>query len=153
MQGHARVVRRQPESDRSHAHRFALQFHPPNQFRVRRLECRQQPLEAAANLPVRLGVFAHVRRLGRPAIVAFSGRALPDIPGVTDRKDGDKPAKYINSPESPIYTKGQALFGLHAARSAIRADGRALVVEGNFDLLQLVARGFANVVASSTVTS
>jgi len=80
-------------------------------------------------------------------VIAFSGRALPDAPG-TERKDGEKPAKYINSPESPIYTKGHGLFGLHQARSAIRSAGYAVVVEGNFDLLALVARGIPNVVAS-----
>ncbi|RYG83094.1 DNA primase, partial [bacterium] len=63
-------------------------------------------------------MFAVVDAQGR--VVAFSGRALADAPGERPRDPADKPAKYINSPESPIYAKGQTLFGLHQAKSAIR---------------------------------
>lgn len=72
-------------------------------------------------------------------VVAFSGRTLPgsDAEG----------AKYINSPESPIYTKGEHLFGLYQARQAIRQSGEAVLVEGNFDVFSLHARGVQNVVA------
>ncbi|MBI4508929.1 MAG: DNA primase [Deltaproteobacteria bacterium] len=69
-------------------------------------------------------------------VVAFSGRTL-----------GDDPAKYINSPGSPIYTKGHVLFGLHAARTAFRARERAILVEGNFDVIALHQAGFAETVA------
>src|SRR6185437_9776656 len=89
-------------------------------------------------------------------VIAFSGRALPDpsaeelsalrITGPTAAPDA-APAKYINSPESPIYTKGEHLFGLHQARQAIRQVGEAIVVEGNFDVVALHARGVGNVVA------
>ena len=78
-------------------------------------------------------------------VVAFSGRALPPPPGA--KAQDESPAKYINSPESPVYTKGQHVFGLHQARGAIRDEGEAIVVEGNFDVLALHARGLANVVA------
>jgi DNA primase len=61
--------------------------------------------------------------------------------------DGGAPAKYINSPESPIYTKGEHLFGLHQARHAIRQEGEALLVEGNFDVVALHARGIQTAVA------
>jgi DNA primase len=92
-------------------------------------------------------------RQGR--VVAFSGRALAEPNAEEIRtyslpapKPGSDPApKYINSPESPIYTKGELLFGLHQAKQAIRTEERAIVVEGNFDVVSLHARGLGNVVA------
>lgn len=78
-------------------------------------------------------------------VVAFSGRALKPLPGSPEGTD--KPAKYINSPETPIYTKGNELFGVFQGRHEIRKAGVALVVEGNFDVVALHARGFANTVA------
>ncbi len=99
-------------------------------------------------------MFAVTNAMGR--VIAFSGRALPDpspeelaalrIAGPSTAPDG-APAKYINSPESPIYTKGEHLFGLHQARQAIRQSGEAILVEGNFDVVALHARGVGNVVA------
>jgi DNA primase len=88
-------------------------------------------------------MFAVVDPQGK--VVAFSGRALADLPD-TAHKDGP-PAKYINSPESPVYTKGNALFGMFQARHAIRTAEVAVLVEGNFDVVSLHARGFQNVVA------
>ena len=101
-------------------------------------------------------MFAVVDAQGR--VVAFSGRALRDIPQPAQsgtpnalrflNKDaGGPPPKYINSPESPIYTKGQMLFGIHQARHAIRSEEVAILVEGNFDVVSLHARGIDNVVA------
>ncbi len=78
-------------------------------------------------------------------VVAFSGRALPEPEGAP--VPTEKSAKYINSPESPIYTKGEHLFGLYQARQAIRQGGEAVLVEGNFDVFSLHARGVENVVA------
>jgi len=78
-------------------------------------------------------------------VVAFSGRALPPLPD--DGPPRDPPAKYINSPESPIYVKGSTLFGLWQARHAIRHEERAILVEGNFDVVSLHARGVQNVAA------
>lgn len=78
-------------------------------------------------------------------VIAFSGRALPEPEG--GRASDEKPAKYINSPESPIYTKGEHLFGLYQARQAIRKKGEAVLVEGNFDVFSLHARGIDNVAA------
>lgn len=103
-------------------------------------------------------MFAVMDAQGR--VVAFSGRALRELPpevrseprpglvriGPTDAH-ADKPPKYINSPESPIYTKGQMLFGIHQARHAIRQSEAAVLVEGNFDVVSLHAHGIANVVA------
>lgn len=69
-------------------------------------------------------------------VVAFGGRIL-----------GDGQPKYMNSPESPIFEKSRLLFGLQQHRQAIRQARRALVVEGNFDLLSLAVHGIDNVVA------
>ena len=79
-------------------------------------------------------------------IVAFSGRVLPPPPGVEDTKN-TAPPKYVNSRESPIYSKSQTLFGLFQARNGIRAAHEAVIVEGNFDLVAMHARGIDNVVA------
>ena len=78
-----------------------------------------------------------IRSLGGE-VVAFGGRTL----------DGDEKAKYLNSPESPVYIKGEVLYGLDRARAAIRDKGHAILVEGYLDLVGLVARGFENVVAT-----
>ena len=70
-------------------------------------------------------------------IVAFGGRIL-----------GDGEPKYMNSPESPIYSKGRNLYGLAKAKEDIRITGFAVLVEGYFDFLSLWNAGFRNVVAS-----
>ncbi len=70
-------------------------------------------------------------------VVAFGGRVLPDAEG----------AKYINSPETPLYKKGDHLYGLHAAREAIRKERRVILVEGNFDVLSLHQHGLPSTVA------
>jgi DNA primase len=69
-------------------------------------------------------------------VIAFGGRIL----------HGDGP-KYINSPETPIYHKGQNLYGLSWAKNAIRREEAAIVVEGYMDVVSLAAAGFENVVA------
>jgi DNA primase len=69
-------------------------------------------------------------------VVAFGGRII-----------GDGKPKYMNSPESPIFEKSRILFGLHNHKEQIRASRRALIVEGNFDLLLLAVNGITNVVA------
>ena len=77
-------------------------------------------------------------------VIGFSGRVLPDPEtGIVDKQS----PKYINSPESPVYQKGQTLFGLYQARQAIRQEEEAVLVEGNFDVVSLHARGITNVVA------
>ena len=77
-------------------------------------------------------------------VAAFSGRALDAPPG---EQAEESTAKYINSPEGPLYTKGEMLFGLHEARVSIRREGFALLCEGNFDLLALHQAGFNQAVA------
>ncbi|HXV74852.1 MAG TPA: DNA primase [Candidatus Polarisedimenticolaceae bacterium] len=73
----------------------------------------------------------------RGRTVAFGGRAI-----------GDAEPKYINSPETPTYTKGDQLYGLDLARDAIRREGFAVVVEGYLDLAALLQAGIDQVVAS-----
>jgi DNA primase len=73
------------------------------------------------------------------AIVAFGGRAM----------EKDQQPKYLNSPETAIYTKGRTLYGLHLSKSAIRQQRYAVLVEGYFDFAQPWQAGIQNVVASS----
>ena len=70
-------------------------------------------------------------------VVAFGGRAL-----------GDAEPKYLNSPETPTYVKGEHLYGLDVARDAIRREGFGILVEGYLDLIVLHQAGFENAVAS-----
>ena len=72
--------------------------------------------------------------MGRP--VAFGGRIL-----------GDGEPKYLNSPETPAYTKGDHLYGLNKSGEAIRKAGYVVVVEGYMDLAALWEAGIQNVVA------
>jgi DNA primase len=72
------------------------------------------------------------------SVIAFGGRAL----------DADQQPKYLNSPETPIYSKGRTLYGLHLSKAAIRQGGVAVLVEGYFDFAQVYQAGFQTVVAS-----
>lgn len=76
-------------------------------------------------------------------VVAFSGRILP----APDERDQSQEPKYVNSPEGPLYKKGELLYGLHEARVEIRRTGWAVLCEGNFDLVALHQGGLPNVVA------
>jgi DNA primase len=78
-------------------------------------------------------------------IVAFSGRVLP--PRTPEPPGQEKPAKYINSPESPIYKKGEILYGLFEGRLDARRRGELVLCEGNFDVLALHQAGLRNSVA------
>jgi DNA primase len=69
--------------------------------------------------------------------VAFGGRTL-----------GDDPAKYLNSPETPLFSKSRVLYGLDQARQAILSAGQVLVVEGFVDLVMLHQFGFRHSVAT-----
>ena len=72
------------------------------------------------------------------SIVAFGGRALDE---------GQVP-KYLNSPETPVYTKGRTLYGLEVTKGAIRRHNYCVLVEGYFDLAQAWQAGIQPVVAS-----
>lgn len=70
-----------------------------------------------------------------------------EICGFGGRIVGEGQPKYLNSPESAIYNKSSLLLGLYQAKQQLRALDRAIVVEGNFDMISLVAAGCENVVA------
>ncbi|KAB2671358.1 MAG: DNA primase [Verrucomicrobia bacterium] len=71
-------------------------------------------------------------------VIAFSGRIL---------QGDEKSAKYVNSPETPLFTKGRVLFALDKARRAIIDAGHAIVCEGQLDTIACHAAGVRNVVA------
>ena len=72
------------------------------------------------------------------SVIAFGGRAV----------DADQQPKYLNSPETPIYTKSKTLYGLNLSKGGLRENGFAILVEGYFDFAQVYQAGFQSVVAS-----
>ena len=70
-------------------------------------------------------------------VIAFGGRTL-----------GDDPAKYLNSPETPVFVKNRTLYGLNLARRAIVAEDRVIVVEGYMDAIASQEAGFESTVAT-----
>jgi DNA primase len=76
-------------------------------------------------------------------VIAFTGRTLS---ASTDEKAGPK---YLNSPETPIYSKSRVLFNLDNAKEAIRKLEYSILVEGQMDCISVYAAGFHNVIASS----
>jgi DNA primase len=76
-------------------------------------------------------------------VVAFGGRVLPGTQAPAD----NPPPKYLNSPETPLFKKGQTLYGLGLARDAIRARERVVVVEGYLDVIAVAQAGIGEVVA------
>ena len=79
-------------------------------------------------------IFPISDRRGR--IIAFGGRTL-----------GDSPAKYLNSPDTPLFHKGRVLYNLSRAREAARSGGELLVTEGYMDVIALSQAGFGAAVA------
>lgn len=73
----------------------------------------------------------------RGQVIGFGGRVL----------DRGEP-KYLNSPETPVFSKGRELYGLYEARHAIRAEDCVIVVEGYMDVVMLAQHGVANAVAT-----
>jgi DNA primase len=74
-------------------------------------------------------------------VIAFTGRTL-----ASDEKSGPK---YLNSPETPIYSKSRVLFNLHLAKEAIRRLDYVILVEGQMDCISVFNAGYHNVIASS----
>ena len=70
-------------------------------------------------------------------IVGFGGRSIDD----------QMQPKYLNSPETPIFRKGEGLYGLYQAKESIRSKGEVVLVEGYFDLLSIFQHGIDNVCA------
>lgn len=131
-------------------HAYQLGYAPPDwDGLARHLQNRGASLEAAQEvglvLPRPQGgyydrfrdrlMFPILDRQGRP--IAFGGRVV-----------GEGEPKYLNSPESPLYSKGRSLYGLPQAAPALRQEGLALVVEGYLDLLALRVHGIQPVVAT-----
>ncbi len=73
-------------------------------------------------------------------VIAFGGRTL---------KTDAKIAKYVNSPETPIYHKSNVLYGIHLAKNSIISQDECYLVEGYMDVISMVQSGITNVVASS----
>jgi DNA primase len=76
--------------------------------------------------------------------IAFTARALD-----TAEQDAKAGPKYLNSPETALYTKGQVLFNLDKAKAAMRELDIALLVEGQMDCISVFMGGIANVIATS----
>lgn len=95
-----------------------------------------RPDEAAEPRPRfrRRLMFPILDALGRH--VGFGGRVI-----------GEGEPKYLNSPETPVFSKGKLLYGLNVAKLAARREERILVVEGYFDVVRLIAAGIEEVVA------
>ncbi|HKI46967.1 MAG TPA: DNA primase [Balneolales bacterium] len=72
-------------------------------------------------------------------VIAFGGRILGN----------QKTAKYINSPQTPVYNKSEVLYGIQVARNEIRKEGEAILVEGYTDVLSMHQAGIRNVVSTS----
>lgn len=73
-------------------------------------------------------------------IIAFSGRLF---------KDDEKSAKYLNSPDTPIFSKSSVLFGLDKAKESIRKNNFSILVEGQMDLILSHQSGYKNTIATS----
>ena len=74
------------------------------------------------------------------SVIAFGGRAV----------DADQQPKYLNSPETPIYSKGRTLYGLDLSKAGIRQKGFGVLVEGYFDFGQVYQAGFPAVASCGT---
>jgi DNA primase len=140
------------------ATKFQLGYAPPDWHALAdHLQDKRVDLELA----VKLGLIARQPRAGGfydryrdrlvcPVIVpggdvvGFSARILNSVPAADGH--GEAP-KYINSPESTVYKKSKLLFGLAQAREALSTRKRAVLVEGNFDVISLHQAGFTEVVA------
>ncbi|HEU4726871.1 MAG TPA: DNA primase, partial [Kofleriaceae bacterium] len=140
------------------ADRFQLGYAPSDWGALAdHLKARRADLELA----VRLGLIAQRPRAGgyydrnRDRLVCPVIVPGGDIVGFSSRivgtaapaPDGSEPPKYINSPESAVYKKSKLLFGLAQAREAMQSQKRAVLVEGNFDVITLHQAGFTEVVA------
>ncbi len=132
------------------ARRFRLGFAPPGWDN---LGARLKRHEASAEDALAAGLVVQGQR---GTYDAFRCRLVFPIVGLDGKVHGfgarkldpeDRGGKYINSAQGPVFDKGEMLYGLEAARGAIQRTGRAVLVEGYFDALGLVAAGIENTVA------
>ena len=117
---------------------------------------------ASMELAEQLGIVSRSQRTGSPfdrfrgrlmfpviapggEIIAFSGRIVP--PHDADEHDGRTPPKYVNSSESLLFSKSKSLYALATARPAFRSKKRAILVEGNIDVVKLHQWGHTETVA------
>lgn len=155
-------------SDASRAH-FRLGFAPPDRFGLRdRLAAKGASVETMIEAGLLIHgtdmngkdiavpydrfrnrlMFPICDRAGR--VIAFGGRALEkDVhsPSIDGRSYERPIAKYLNSPETPLFHKGATLYNLHNARKAAHEAGTVVVVEGYVDVIAMTAAGFAHTVA------
>jgi len=80
---------------------------------------------------------------GSNNLIAFTARVNPA------KEATEKMGKYINSPETPVYEKSRVLFGLSRAKTSLRREDQALIMEGQMDVITSHQHGFTNAVASS----
>jgi len=122
-------------------HRSALRQHLANAGFTAEDMVASGMLIAGDDIPVAYDRFRH--RIIFPItdlknrVIAFGGRAL----------DPDQPAKYLNSPDTPLFHKGRLLFNAYSARSPAHERGRIIAVEGYMDVIALSEAGFAEAVA------
>jgi DNA primase len=136
------------EVDSSHSRVSSRAEH---QFRESGIDAQSRDLVSSSQLGTRNSVLALYSKFRNRVmfpianesgkVIAFTGRTLS-----TDEKAGPK---YLNSPETPIYSKGKVLFNLDLAKEAIRVLKYAILVEGQMDCISVYAAGFHNVIASS----
>jgi len=128
---------------------FRLGFAPESwDFLLKKLAVKPAELELA----VEAGLV--VRKEGGKQYDRFRNRVLcpifnqaGQVVGFGGRILGDGQPKYLNSPETLVYDKGNILYGLYQAKDAMRRQKKCLLVEGNFDLLTMVAEGLDHVAA------
>jgi len=135
-----------------------LKFHlgfSPNQSNWMQERVKSDP--ARVRVLETIGLVARSQEGNRP-YERFRGRVLFSIRDSQDRPvgvggrilpeaGGTSPAKYINSPETPLFSKSKLLYGLELARTAMRKTGRALVMEGYTDCIVAHQHGFEDSVA------
>ncbi|WP_186419477.1 DNA primase [Bosea sp. CS1GBMeth4] len=130
---------------------FRLGYAPPDRFALRDHLAGKG---VSAELMMEAGLLVHGEEIAVPydrfrdrimfpihdargRVVAFGGRAM----------SADVPAKYLNSPETPLFHKGALLFNHHNARKAAHDSGQVIVVEGYVDVIAMTLAGFPQVVA------
>jgi len=143
------------ELDRKAAERFALGY-APDSWRAFRDAAHKHGIDDAILLAA--GLIKQPEQSDREPYDRFRDRLIFPIAEVSGRwiafggrivgPQREGAPKYLNSPETEIYRKGQLLYGLNWARNAIRREKKVLLVEGNMDFVSLAARGVDNVVAA-----
>ena len=133
--------------------RFGLGYAPPEWDALLKVAGRRgltpQMLERAGLAVSRSKGSGHYDRFRDRIVFPIASRSNRTIAFGARALQPDQEPKYLNSPETPIYHKGEVLYGLSAARDAIRRCEAVWVVEGYMDLLSLVQAGIQHVVATS----